>query len=98
MSIDPEIIYRKSDTVVEREIAGEFMIIPGGAEVTGDEEDLITLNSTARAIWDKLDGQKRLGKIVEELAFEFETDPGKIKNDVSELMTALLKRNLIGTA
>ena len=98
MSVDPEAIYRKSDTVVVREIAGEFMLIPGGAEVRGDEEELITLNSIGRAIWNKLDGRKRIGEIVEELASEFEADPGEIENDVSELMTTLLERNLIGTA
>ena len=96
--IDLDAIYTPSEDVVFRDIEGELIIVPLTSRVGGieDEEDAIfTLNETGRAIWDRLDGQRSLRDVVEELSAEYESPTGKIEGDVTGLVTELLKRHML---
>lgn len=55
-------IYRKTDSVVTREIAGETMLIP----VTGslaDMQQIFALDEVSAAIWNSLDGRRTVEDI-----------------------------------
>ena len=87
-----------SEDVVFRDIEGELIIVPLTWGVGGTEEEMdaiFTLNETGRAIWDRLDGQRRLGDVVAELSEEFEAPAGEIERDVLGLVTELLKRRML---
>jgi len=87
--------YVPSEDIVAREIEGELIIVPLVAGIGNMEDELFTLNEAGRAIWDKLDGQKRLEEVVKELSIEFEASEGEIEKDVMGLAQELLKRRII---
>ena len=71
-----------SEDVVAREIEGDMIIVPLVAGIGNADDELYTLNETGKAIWKKLDGQKSLEKISEELINEFSAPAEEIKADV----------------
>jgi len=88
-------VYAPSEDIVAREIEGEMIIVPLVAGIGDMEDELFTLNETGRAIWGRLDGQKNLARMVEELSQEFEGPPGEIEKDVRGLVQELLKRRML---
>ena len=96
MSISAEDVYKPSDDVVAREIEGEIIIVPLVAGIGDMEDELFTLNDTGKAIWDKLDGQRRLADVVAELTPEFEeAEDGAIERDVLGLVAELVERRML---
>jgi hypothetical protein len=87
--------YAPSDDIVARKIEGELIIVPLISGIGDMEDELFTLNKTGRAIWDKLDGQKRLKDVVYELSQEFDAAEGEIEKDVVGLMEELLMRKMV---
>ena len=87
--------YVPSEDIVAREIEGELIIVPLVSGIGNMEDELFTLNETGRAIWDRLDGQKRLKEVVKELSEEFDDPEGEIEKDVKGLTEELLKRRII---
>lgn len=87
--------YVPSEDIVAREIEGELIIVPLVAGIGDMDDELFTLNETGRAIWDKLDDERSLKKVVKELSMEFEAPEGEIEKDVMGLVQELLKRRII---
>ncbi len=88
-------VYAVSEDVVAREIEGEIIIVPLVAGIADEEDELFTLNATGKAIWDKLDGQRRLRDIIIELSTEYQAPPGEIEADVLGLVTELVRRSML---
>ena len=88
-------VYVLSDDIVARKIEGELIIIPLVSGIGDMEDELFTLNETGKAIWDKLDSQKSLRILVEELVTEFEDPQGEIEKDVIGLIRELVKRRMV---
>ncbi|MEI7451129.1 MAG: PqqD family protein [Desulfomonile sp.] len=84
-----------SEDVVAREIEGELIIVPLVAGIGDTDDELYTLNETGKAIWSRLDGQRTLSAVAEELAAEFSAPLGEIGKDVSGLMNELIRRKMI---
>lgn len=93
MNISLEQIYLPSEDVVAREIGGEIIIIPLVSGIGDLDDELFTLNKTAQAIWNLLDGSRTLGQIVETLSEEYEGS--EIAQDIKGLMNELLKRRMV---
>ena len=93
--IELDASYVPSEDIVAREIEGELIIVPLVSGIGNMEDELFTLNETGRAIWDRLDGQKSLKVLVEELSTEFEDPAGEIEKDVIGLVGELLKRRMV---
>jgi predicted deacylase len=98
--LDPTIkrdaVYRPSDDLVAREIDGELVIVPIAAGIGDLEDELYTLNDTARAVWGRLDGRRTVDAVVDELSREY---PGstaeEIGGDVVGLLEELLRRRMV---
>ncbi len=88
-------VYAVSEDVVAREIEGEIIIVPLVAGIADEEDELFTLNATGKAIWDKLDGRRRLQDIISELSTEYQAPPGEIEADVLGLVTELVRRSML---
>lgn len=84
-----------SEDVVAREVEGEFLIIPIASGVGDMEDELYSLNECGKAIWDKLDGQKNLDKIKDELVEEYDVTADAIKTDILGFVAELLKRKIL---
>jgi len=87
--------YMPSEDVVARNIEGELIIVPLVAGIGDLEDELYTLNETGNAIWDRLDGKKKLKDVLAELSAEFEAPVGEIEKDLTGLVKELLRRKLL---
>ena len=71
-------IYKPSEDVVAREVGGEFIIIPITSGIGGSEDAIFSLNETGIDIWKRLDGERSLGEIKEELKKDYEASAEEI--------------------
>jgi hypothetical protein len=83
-----EKIYSKSDSIVFRKIADEFILVPIRQNV-GDLESIYTLNETAARIWELIDGKIKVKEIKEKLIEEFEVTPEEVEKDIVEHLMQL---------
>jgi hypothetical protein len=88
-------LYMPSEDVVARSIEGELIIVPLVAGIGDMEDELYTLNETGKAIWDRLDGRKKLKDVLAELSAEFEAPVGEIEKDLTGLVEELLRRKIL---
>jgi hypothetical protein len=83
-----EKIYSKSDSIVSRKIADEFILVPIRQNV-GDLESIYTLNETAARIWELIDGKMKVEEIKEKIVEEFEVAPEEAEKDIMEHLRQL---------
>jgi len=88
-------LYMPSEDVVARSIEGELIIVPLVAGIGDMEDELYTLNETGKAIWDRLDGRKKLKDVLAELTAECEAPVGEIEKDLTGLVEELLRRKIL---
>lgn len=81
-------VYSKSDSIVSRKIADEFILVPIRQNV-GDLESIYTLNETAARIWELIDGKIKVKKIKEKIIEEFEVTPEEAEKDIVEHLMQL---------
>ncbi len=94
-TINTNSIYCLSDSVVAREIEGEIIIIPLSASIGDMEDELYTLNESAKNIWDLIVDGQTVENIISKLVREYSTGGDEIKEDVVGLVSELVKRNII---
>jgi len=92
-----ETILVPSEDVVAREIEGELLLVPIAAGIGDMEDELYTLNETAQAIWQRLDGQSTLGEIAADLAEEYNATLEEVEQDVLGLVAELARRRMLET-
>jgi len=81
-------IYKKSDSIVFRKIADEFILVPIRQNV-GDLESISTLNEVAARIWELIDGKMKVREIKDKIIEEFEVTPQKAEKDLIEYLQQL---------
>ena len=77
-----------------RDIAGEVILVPTGAE-TQQFNGMITLNEVAAFIWKNLDESKSKEALVAKIMDEFEVDEETARTDVEGLVGALYEHGLV---
>lgn len=95
LPIDSDKIYITSEDVVARQIEDEFLLVPIASGIGDMEDALYTLNETGRLIWQKLDPQKTVNNLVDELAGEFDAPRETISTDVCGILSELVKLNMV---
>jgi hypothetical protein len=88
-------LYKPSEDIVARNIEGELIIVPLVSGIGDLEDELYTMNETGKAIWDRLDGKKKLREILAELSTEFDAPAGEIEKDLIGLMEELVRRKIL---
>jgi hypothetical protein len=83
-------IYKKSDSVVSRKIANEFILIPIRQNVA-DLESIYTLNEVGARIWELMDGKMTMREIKEKIVEEFEVTAREAEKDIAEYLQQLEK-------
>jgi len=81
-------VYKKSDSIVSRKIADEFILVPIRQNV-GDLESISTLNEVAARIWELIDGKMKVREIKDEIVEEFEVTPQQAEKDLIEYLQQL---------
>ena len=82
-------VYKKSDSIVSRKIADEFLLVPIKQNV-GDLESIYTLNEVATRVWELIDGKKKVKEIKYKIVEEFEVTPQEAEKDLASLVKQLL--------
>jgi len=88
-------LYKPSEDIVARNIEGELIIVPLVSGIGDLEDELYTMNETGKAIWDRLDGEKKLREILAELSTEFDAPAAEIEKDLIGLMEELVRRKIL---
>jgi hypothetical protein len=87
-------IYAKNNDFVQREVAGECILIPVRRQLT-DVNGLYVLNETGAALWRLMDGKKTLRDITLEFLNEFDVTQAQLEKDVASLIEDLLSIHAI---
>jgi len=80
--------WSRSDRMVGRRIAGEYVIVPimgRGADV----DSIFTLNRVGAFIWERLDGVRRGPDVIQALGREFDVDEPRAQRDYCEFVRKL---------
>ena len=88
-------ILKKSENVVFRKIQDEYILVPIVASAA-DVESIFNLNETGAAVWEKIDGAKKLSDIITEIKAEYESEGERIENDVMAFVNEMMEAGLIG--
>ena len=81
-------VFKKSKDVVSRNIEGQVIIMPL-YKSSRDLNCIYTLNETAAAAWDLIDGKNDLNKIKEKLLSEFDVTEETLKKNMEVLIKDL---------
>ena len=86
--------FRKKSEIVSRQIAGEMMLIPIMGKIA-DMQKIFALNPVGEFIWERLDGEKSLGKISEEISSSLDVNREQALAEAEEYVRELLREGLI---
>lgn len=81
-------IYRKNPDFIGRKIGGELVLIPLQKKIY-DISSIYNMNEMACQIWERLDGQKTLEEIQQELLGLYEVSTGTLSQDLQLLIEQL---------
>lgn len=83
-----EDVFARSDRIVGRRIAGEYVLVPLVSRGT-DADFIYTLNAVAAAMWECLDGRASGETVVHSIVERFEVDAPQAAEDYLQLMETL---------
>lgn len=81
-------VYKKSDSVVSRKIADEFILVPISQNVA-DLQNIYSLNEVATRIWELIDGKMKVREIKDKIIEEFEVTPEEAEKDITNFLRQL---------
>ena len=87
-------VLKKSENVVFRKIEDEYILVPIVATVA-DVESIFNLNETGAAVWERIDGTKKLSDIIEDIKAEYESEGTEVENDVMAFVSGMVEAKLI---
>lgn len=90
----PASLYRRSDAVATRVIAGETLVVPFKGTLASLQQ-IFALNPVAAFVWQRLDGRATLGSILAEVVTSFEVTNQQAWADLRELIAGLHDAGLV---
>jgi len=88
------LVFRPKGEVVRREIAGETILVPIRGR-TADMQSLFALNPTAAFIWERIDGTRSGGQILEETLAAFEVGREEASEHLESFLAQALTQGLV---
>jgi hypothetical protein len=86
--------YRKKDKIAGRKIAGESFLIPVCGQPS-EMENIFVLNPLADFIWQRLDGEHTLEKVITEIVATFAVEREQASADAVDFVGQLIENELI---
>ena len=83
-----ERIFRKNPDFVTREIESNIILMPL-CKSSKDIDYIYSLNETAGAVWNLIDGKRKLQQIKDKLLRSYEVSQGKVSEQFYELIKDL---------
>jgi hypothetical protein len=94
MSIGKATVLKKSENIVFRKIESEYILVPIVSSAA-DVESIFNLNETGAAVWERIDGIRKLADIVEDIKAIYEDDASQIEDDVMAFVNEMIEAKLI---
>jgi len=85
----PTAIYARHPDYVQRDVAGECILVPIKRTLT-DANSIYVLNETGAALWKRIDGQRTAQDIVTDFCNEYEVATDQLAKDFTLLLDDLL--------
>jgi hypothetical protein len=85
----PTAIYTKHPDYVQRDVAGECILVPIRRTLT-EANSIYVLNETGAALWNRIDGQRTAQDIVTDFCNEYEVATDQLTSDFTSLLDDLL--------
>ena len=85
----PAAIYTKHPDYVQRDVAGECILVPIRRTLT-EANSIYVLNETGAALWNRIDGQRTSQDIVTDFCGEYEVERDQLEKDFTSLLDDLL--------
>jgi hypothetical protein len=85
----PTTIYAKHPDYVQRDVAGECILVPIRRRLT-EANSIYVLNETGAALWQRIDGQRTAQDIVTDVCHEYDVTMDQLTNDFMSLLDDLL--------
>lgn len=80
---------RRSDAAVWRVIDGDVVVL------IPEETTLLALTGCGSRVWELMEGETTLADIVDQICAEYEVDPERARNEVTEFIHKLITMNLV---
>ncbi len=84
-----ETVYSKNPDFVQRDVAGECILVPIRRTLT-EANSIYVLNETGAALWNRIDGQRTTQDILTDFCDEYEVTPDQLAKDFTSLLDDLL--------
>jgi hypothetical protein len=85
----PAAIYTKHPDYVQRDVAGECILVPIRRTLT-EANSIYVLNETGAALWNRIDGRRTAQEIITDFCGEYEVAVDQLANDFTSLLDDLL--------
>ncbi|GIW53852.1 MAG: hypothetical protein KatS3mg082_0256 [Nitrospiraceae bacterium] len=89
-----EKVYIKSPDFVQRDVAGECILVPIRRKLS-DPPCIYVLNETGAALWRRIDGTRTVQDIVTDFCEEYEAAADQVMKDFAILVDDLLSINAL---
>ena len=86
--------YRKQDSTIARQIAGETILVPIRGDLAGLQR-LFAVDAVGEHIWQQLDAEQTVEDLCESVLAHFEVGPEQAQADVSEFVAELVQAGLV---
>jgi len=87
--MDPTAIYAKHPDYVQRDVAGECILVPVRRSLK-DANCIYVLNETGAALWQHFNGARTVQDICAAFSEEYDVTPDRLQQDVDTLLADLL--------
>ncbi|MCC6140570.1 MAG: PqqD family protein [Nitrospira sp.] len=87
--MNPTAVYAKHPDYVQRDVAGECILVPVRRSLT-DANSIYVLNETGAALWQRFDGAHTVENICTSFMDEYDVAPSQLHQDVDTLLADLL--------
>jgi hypothetical protein len=94
VSIKSDPLFRKKPEIVSRQIAGETILVPVVGRAA-DMQRIFSLNEVGEFIWSRLDGNRNIGQIAEEIVKVFNIGNEQANSEAEEFIKELIGAELI---
>lgn len=88
-SMTPTAIYSKNPDFVQRDVAGECILVPIRRRLT-EVNSIYVLNETGASLWNRIDGKRSIDQIMTDFCEEFEVGLDQLAQDSTTLLNDLL--------
>jgi Coenzyme PQQ synthesis protein D (PqqD) len=85
----PTAIYTKHPDYVQRDVAGECILVPIRRTLT-EANSIYVLNETGAALWNRIDGRRTAQEIITDFCGEYEVAVDQLAKDFTSLLDDLL--------